>query len=66
MEGMENYCLLKRVMNARVNGRDARGSPRLGWMDGVKRALQERGMDVREASEHVRDRNDRRAIVRRV
>ena len=35
---MENERLLKRVMKARVNRRGARGRPRLGWMDGVKRA----------------------------
>ena len=64
VERMENECLLKRVMNARVNGRGARGRPRLGWMDGVKRALQNRGMDVREARECARNRNDWRAIVR--
>ena len=31
---------------------------------GVKRARQERGMDVGEARERARDRNDWRAIVR--
>ena len=51
-------------MNARVNGVGARGRPRLGWMDGVKRALQDRGMDVREAKERAKDRNDWRAILR--
>ena len=45
-------------MNASVNGRGARGRPRLGWMDGVKRALGERGMDVGEVRERTRDRND--------
>ena len=64
VERMENERLLKRVMNARVNGRGARGRPRLGGMDGVKRALQERGMDMGEARERARDRNDWRAIVR--
>ena len=64
VERMENGRLLKRVMNAKVNGRGARGRPRLGWMDGVKRALQDRGMDVREARERARDRNAWRVIVR--
>ena len=63
VERMENERMLKRVMNARVNGRGARGRPRLGWMDGVKRALREKGMDLREAREHARDRNDWRAVV---
>ena len=63
VERMENERLLKRVMNARVNGRGARGRPSRvdGW---VKRALQDKGMDVREARERARDRNDWRAIVR--
>ena len=50
-------------MNAKVNGRSARGRPRFGWMVGVKRALNDRGMDVREASECARDRNEWRMIV---
>ena len=64
MERMEDDHMLKKVMNARVNGVGARGRPRLGWMDGVRRALQDRGMDVREAKERARDRNDWRAIER--
>ena len=50
-------------MNAIVNGRSARGRPRFGWMDGVKRTLNDRGMDVREASERARDRNEWQMIV---
>ena len=46
----------------KINGRSARGRPRFGWMDGVKRALND-GMDVREASERARDRNEWRMIV---
>ena len=50
VERMENERLLKRVMN----GRGARGRPRLGWVDGVKRALQDRGVYVGEARECAR------------
>ena len=32
-------------------------------MDGVKRALNDRRMDVREASEHARNRNDCDAVL---
>ena len=60
---MDNERLLKKVMNAKVNGRSARRRPRFGWMDGVKRALNDKGMDVREASERVGDRNEWRMIV---
>ena len=41
------------VMNAKVDGRSARGRPRFGWMDGVKRALDDRRKDIREASERA-------------
>ena len=50
--------LLKKVMNAKVDGRSARGRPRFGWMDGVKRALNDRR---RETSERAR--NEWRMIV---
>ena len=39
VERMDNDRLLKKVMNAKVAGRSARGRPRFGWMDEVKRAL---------------------------
>ena len=58
VERMDNERLLKKVMNANVDGRSARGRLRFGWMDGVKRALNDRRMHVREASERARDRND--------
>ena len=60
---MDNERLLKKVMNAKVNGRSVRGRPRLGWMDGVWKVLNDRSMDVREASERARNRNEWRAIV---
>ena len=64
VERMKDERMLKKVMNARVNGVGARWRPRLGWMDEVRRALQVRGMDVLEVEEHARDRNDWRVIVR--
>ena len=47
----------------KVDGRSARGRPRFGWVDGVKRALNDRRMDMREASERARNRNELRMIV---
>ena len=58
VEMMDNERLLKKVMNAKVDGRSARRRPRFGWMDGVKRALNARRMDVREASECATNRNE--------
>ena len=63
MERMDNERLLKKVMNAKVDRRSARRRPRFGWMDGVKRVLNDRRMDVREASERARNRNEWRTIV---
>ena len=60
---MDNERLTKRVLNANVDGRNVRGRPKLGWMDGVKKALNDRGMNVTEASERARNRNEWRAIV---
>ena len=58
VERMDNERLLKKVMNAKVDRRSARGRPRFGWMDGVKRALNDSRMDVRDTSEHARNRNE--------
>ena len=63
VERMDNERLLKKIMNAKVDGRSARGRPRFGWMDGVKRTLNDRRMDIREASERARNRNEWRMIV---
>ena len=63
VERMDNDQLLKKVMNAKVDGRSARGRPRFGWMDGVKRALNDRWMDMREASECARNRNEWGTVV---
>ena len=63
VERMDNERLLKKIMNAKVDGRSARGGPRFGWMDRVKRALNDRRKDVREASEQARNRNDFDAVL---
>ena len=63
VERMDNEQLLKKIMNAKVNGRSARGRPRFGWMDGVRRAVNDKRMDVREVIEHVRNRNEWQTIV---
>ena len=63
VERMDNEQKLKKVMNAKVYGGSARGRPRFGWMDEVKRSLNDRRMDMREASEHARNRSEWRMIV---
>ena len=52
---MDNERLLKKVTNAKVDGKSATGKPRFGWMDGVKRALNDRRMDMRGESERARN-----------
>ena len=63
VERMDNERLLKKVMTAKVDGRSARGRPRFGWMYGVKRAVNDRKMDIMEASKRARSRNEWRMIV---
>ena len=58
VERMDNERLLKKVMNVKFDGRSARGRPRFGWMDGVKRALNDRRMDMKKASECARNRKE--------
>ena len=48
---------------AEVSGRRVRGRPRLGWMDGVKVALGNRGMTVEAARPCAKDREKWRALV---
>merc|ERR1711973_521573 len=62
VERMDDDRLLKKVVSARVDGRGARGRPRFGWMDRVKKALGDR-MDVREARERARNRGEWRRTV---
>ena len=48
---------------AEVGGRRVRGRPKLGWMDGVKVALGNRGMIVEAARQCAKDRKEWRAQV---
>ena len=46
VERMDEYRKARRVLMAEVSGEQVRGRPRLGWMDGAKVALDNRGMTV--------------------
>ena len=50
-------------MNGKVDGKSARGRPKFVWKDGVKRALNDRRMDMREVSERANNKNEWRMIV---
>ena len=45
VERMDEYCMARRVLMAEVSGGQVQGRLRLGWMDGVKVALGNRGND---------------------
>ena len=55
--------MARRVLMAEVGGGRVRGRPRLGWMDGVKVALGNRGMTVEAARQSAKDRKEWRALV---
>ena len=50
--------MARRVLMAEVSGWRVRGRPRLGWMDGVKVALGNRGMTVDAACQCTKDRKE--------
>ena len=62
VERMDEYRMARKVLMAEVSGR-VRGRPRLGWMDGVKVALGNRGMTVEAARQCAKDRKAWRALV---
>ncbi len=63
MGTMEEEHLVKKVTRSNVRGVRPRGRPRMGWLDGVMRALGARGMSVKQGRVLVQDRNKWRAIV---
>ena len=63
VERMDHYRMARRVLIAEVSGGRVRGRPRLGWMDGVKETLGNRGMTMEAARRCVKDRKARRALV---
>ena len=56
MEKKDEYRMAGRVLMAEVRGGRVRGRPRLGWMDGVKVTLGNRGMTVVDARQCANDR----------
>ena len=63
VERMDEYRLARRVLMAEVSGGRVRGRPRLGWMDGVKVALDNRGVTVEAARQCAKDRKAWSALV---
>ena len=59
---MDDFRMARRVLMAKVSGGWVRGRPRLGWMEGVKVALGNRGMAVEAARQCAKDRKAWRAL----
>ena len=55
VERMDEYRMARRVLMAELSGGLVRIRPRLGWMDGVKVALGNRGMTVEAARQCSKD-----------
>ena len=62
-ERMDEYRMARKALVAEVSGGRVRGRPTLGWMDGVKVALGNRGMTVEAARQCAKDRKASRALV---
>ena len=58
VERMDEYRMARRLLMAEVSGGRVRGRQRLGWMDGVKVALDNRGVTVEAARQCVEDRKE--------
>ena len=62
-ERMDEYRMTRRVFMAEVSGGRVRGRPGLGWMEGVKVALGNRGMTVEAVRQCAKDQKDWTALV---
>ena len=56
VERMDEHRMARRVLMAETSGGRARGRLRLGWIEGVKVALGNRGMTVEAARQCMKDR----------
>ena len=56
--------MAKKVMISDVDGNRCRGRPRLGWVEGVRMILGERGMSVEQGRLNTLDRRKWKFILR--
>ena len=63
VERMDDYRMARRVLMTEVSEGRVRGRPGLGWMDGVKVALGNRGMTVETGRQCTKDWKEWRALV---
>ena len=60
---MDEHRMARIVLMAEVSGGRVRGRPRLGWMEGVKVTLGNRGMTMEAAQQCAIDWKEWRALV---
>ena len=60
MERKDECRLARWVLRVEVSGQQVQGRLRLGWMDGVKVALGNRGMTVHGGCSSMRERSERK------
>ena len=63
VERMDEHRIARRMLMAEVSGGRVRVRLRLGWMDGVKVVLGNRGMTAEAAPQCAKDRKEWRALV---
>ena len=63
MERMDEYRMGRRVLMAEESAGRVQWRPRLGWIDGVKVALDNKGMTAEAARQCSKDRKEWRALV---
>ena len=61
---MDEMHWQKKVKAAKVEGREGRGRPRFGWIDGMKRALAVREVGLQEATQLTSKKSLCRELVR--
>ena len=64
VEGMDEEHMAKKVMNSDTEGNRCRSRPRLGWMDGARMKLVEKGMSRKQGRLKVLERRRWELIVR--
>ena len=62
VERMDEYCIAEVLMVENSGGRE-RGRPRLGWIDGVKVALGNRGMMAEVERQCAKEQKEWRALI---
>ena len=63
MERMNEERLVKRVMLSSAEGRNLRGRPKMGCMDGVKNAVREKVLSIEQTKAMVLNKSAWKMIV---